>query len=164
MLNVRSEVKVRFPVIPVVAGLAMTCALAGCDPLVSGDDPISVNSNAGVFTITVCEQWTLTSVLVQTRPSAFGAKWEDVLIAEGRSVLEPGETLSASAPPVGMTDSVWLEPTLEPNDRLTITLGGENDDTLDAILTVPEGGLPSEQWLQADGRITAIPCEDSLLR
>ena len=149
---------------PRIAALALvTCVglpllLTGCDPLVSGEDPIAAQLNGSVFSITVCQPWTLTSVLVQTRSSKWGGQWDNVWVADGRTELLSGDVLSSVAPPDGLSISNWAKPTLEPGDSLTITLIGLNAETLDAIVQVPDSGMPSDGWLQADGTITDSAC------
>jgi len=51
------------------------------------------------------------------------------------------------------------EPDLTPSSELTITLVADDDETLEASLTVPLSGLPTNEWLRADGTIADSACE-----
>lgn len=133
-------------------------ALVGCEPLVAGDAPIAARVQDDVFSITVCRSWPLTKVLVQTRSSGFGQQWEDVWVAEGHLDLRPGDVLTSASAPADLSVTSWGEFTLEPGDNLTITLVGEDYETLDAIVQVPASGFPKNGWLQADGTVTDSAC------
>jgi hypothetical protein len=132
--------------------------LAGCDPLVSGDDPIAARLEGGVFTVAVCRSWNLTSVLVETRSAEPGSDWVSAWVGNGQTSLVTGDVLTSDSPPPGFSASAWNIPALDSNDELTITLVGEDQETLDAIIRVPESGFPDAGWLQPDGTITHEAC------
>jgi hypothetical protein len=138
----------------------LTLELAGCNfhPLVSGNDPIAARLENGVFSVMVCQPWSLTAVLVETRSSKLGSEWEEVWVADGQMDLKPGDALSSDFSPTGLSVSTWNVPSLEPHDDLSITLVGLHSETLDSIVRVPESGFPESGWLQADGTVTETAC------
>jgi hypothetical protein len=144
--------------VAILSSLVLAMTLVACDPLVSNEDPIAVRLNDGVFELSVCTPWPLTRVLVQTRATAFGSQWQDALVAEGRTELASGDVLTSQSPPVGLTSSSWAQPQLAPGDELEVTLGGDDDQTLNASIVVPMSGLPRGGWLQADGTETDSAC------
>lgn len=140
--------------------IAVTLApgLAGCGSLSSGDDPIAVRLHNGSLEVAVCTPWSLSSVLVQTRVPGFTGRSEDVWVADGTAELASGDVLRSSSPPAGLEATSWVEPQLGPGDELTVTLGGPDGTALNASLSVPLSGLPTEEWLQADGSVTKSAC------
>ena len=139
--------------------LMIASTLAGCDSLAAEEDPIAVRRSDGELQVTVCTALTLTSVLVEARAAGVVSQSQKAWVAEGRSEIAAGEVLASDSPPSGLDASAWGEPDLTPSSELTITLVGDNDETLEASLTVPLSGVPTKEWLQADGSITERACQ-----
>lgn len=138
--------------------LLLAPTLAACDSLAAVEDPIAVRRSDGELQVTVCTAITLTSVLLEARAAGIVSQSQTAWLAEGRSDIAAGDVLSSDSPPSGLDASSWGEPDLAPSSELTITLIGENDETLEASLTVPLSGVPTADWLQADGTITKNAC------
>ncbi len=144
--------------IAILASALLVTVLAGCGALASVDDPLAARLNDGELEIAVCTPWQLTTVLVETRATGFVNAQQSVWVAEGRADLAPGDILSSIAPLDGLEATSWTRAQLAPSDELSVTLGGEDDETLEAAFAVPMSGLPTKGWLQSDGTLTEAAC------
>ena len=60
-------------------------------------------------------------------------------------------------PPDELVAKIWTAPKVDAGDQITITVVG-SDHTLGMIFRVPDGGIPTQGWLQASGVVADEAC------
>jgi hypothetical protein len=135
----------------------LSVSVTGCDPLVLADAPLAIRGKDGSFEVAVCRPAQVIGVLVESRSTGLGATWQRVWLASGELDVVAGETIGASEVPEGLTAETWGAPELTGSGTISITLTIP-DGTLDALIKVPDTGIPEAKWLHDDGELSGSPC------
>lgn len=130
--------------------------LSGCDPIYQDDAPLAVQGEEGNFRLAVCTDVVVDGVLVEERVTN-ASSWETIWDAAGDLPIASGSVLESADPPSALDVTSWRTiQNLAGGTVSVLLVSGEL--ALTAEFLVPEGGLPSDAWLQADGTQTVDPC------
>jgi hypothetical protein len=132
--------------------------LAGCFMVEdSARAPFPVQQVDGTLQIMSCTTGRIVGLEVTKRKRS-SQEWDTILEVESFDVdLEFNQLISEIALKAG---TVVTNQTLDlsPGDEMLVGVSKSPDTTAYAAFTVPDGGLPTDAWLQPDGRVTEDAC------
>ncbi|WP_152631185.1 hypothetical protein [Agreia bicolorata] len=119
--------------------------------------PFPVQQVDGALQIMSCTTGRIVGLEVTERKKS-SQEWQTILEVESFDVaLERNQLISETAVKAGtVVTKQALD--LSPGDEILVGVSKAPDTTAYAAFTVPDGGLPTEEWLQPDGKVTEDAC------
>jgi hypothetical protein len=138
--------------------LIIPIGLTGCDPIDSPNAPFSMRGNGESFEVYLCESIDAKTILLERRESSSSNQYSTLWKAKGSAALAAGSLLTPVAAPDGLDSTTWAEPDSEPGNELSLLIVDVESVGVSGWYVIPDQGLPTEEWLRADGTINESPC------
>ena len=119
--------------------------------------PFPVQQVDGTLRIMSCTTGRIVGLEVTKREKS-SQEWETILEVDSFDIdLEYDQLISEIALKEGVVRTKQLLD-LSPGDEILVGVPKSADTTAYAAYTVPPGGLPADEWLQPDGKVTRDAC------
>ncbi len=137
--------------------IAIGLCLSGCDQIHPSEAPLRIQQDGSAVHLAVCKSVKVNRVLLETRDPG-DPDWTKVWKAQGDLEIVSGQVLGSSAPPDGLAVEAWDGLEVETGSLIFVSLSGD-EPIVKAQFSVPEGGLPSKEWMELDGTLFETPCD-----
>ena len=139
--------------------LACAALLTGCVYTPNGAvNPTAIQRDGEVIVIAVCSA--VDAVEVSIEQSNQRSDWSEVLTATGSVALTAGDTFTSSRGPAGLIVDDSSPLAFDDLRSIGVLIQPSSDESTASatIFSIPEGGVPSDEWLQWDGELSEQPC------
>lgn len=148
-------------VVAVSISLLIPVGLAGCDPIDSPNAPFSMRGDGESFEVYFCEPIDVKTILLERRESSSSNHYSTIWKAKGSASLVVGGLLTPVGAPEGLDSTTWSAPSNKPGNELSLLVVDVESVGVSGWYVIPDQGLPTEEWLRADGTVNESPCSSA---